>query len=338
MTIGGGTGSFVLLSGLKKYQVDISAILSMADDGGSTGTLRDELGVLPPGDVRQCLVALSESSQTLRKLLDYRFESGGLEGHNFGNLLLSALEKISGSFDKGVEEAIKILNVKGEVIPVSDDDMRLQIELNNGALIKGEKELDKNAEIKEIGLKNISLQSKATVNKKAQKRIEEADMIVIGPGDYYGSILPNLLVDGVSEAIRKSKAIVVYNCNLTNKKGQTRGFDLDDYVDGINKMIGVERIDYVTFNIHNPTQEAVIRYEKQEGEGMLTLFNENKKKNRSYKVIRADLLRDAEIKTAKNDLIADTRSFIRHDSDKVAKVLIILSELGEYENLIKEII
>lgn len=328
----------MLLSGLKKYSVDISAILSMADDGGSTGTLRDELGVLPPGDVRQCLVALSESSETLRNLLNYRFESGGLEGHNFGNLLLSALEKISGSFEKGIEEAIKILNVKGEVIPVSDEDMRLRIKLKNGKVLNGEKELDKNEEIKEVGIEKISLQSKVKANKKAVQRIENADMIVLGPGDYYGSILPNLLVSGVSKAIQKSKAIVVFNCNLTNKKGQTQGFDLDDYVDGINSMIGSERIDYVTFNIHNPSQETIDKYESQEGLGMLTIFNENKKSKRNYKVIRADLLRDAEVKYAKNDPIANTRSFIRHDSDKVAKTLMILSELGEYENLIREII
>src|SRR5476649_891918 len=125
VTIGGGTGSFTLLTGLKKYPVDISAIVSMADDGGSTGVLRDELGVLPPGDVRQCLVALSDSPQMLRNLMSYRFEEGGLKGHNFGNLFLSALEKINKSFSKGVEQAIEILDVKGEVIPVSDESMRL---------------------------------------------------------------------------------------------------------------------------------------------------------------------------------------------------------------------
>ena len=138
VTIGGGTGSFTLLSGLKKYPINISAIVSMADDGGSTGVLRDELGVLPPGDVRQCLVALSDSSEILRELMNYRFENGEFKGHNFGNLFLSALEKIKGNFVQGAEEAAKILNVKGEVIPVTNDDMRLLIELNDGRIIKGE--------------------------------------------------------------------------------------------------------------------------------------------------------------------------------------------------------
>ncbi|KKW06083.1 MAG: hypothetical protein UY41_C0036G0006, partial [Candidatus Moranbacteria bacterium GW2011_GWE1_49_15] len=131
----------MLLSGLKKYPVDISAIVSMADDGGSTGVLRDELGVLPPGDVRQCLVALSDSSKILRELMNYRFENGGLKGHSFGNLFLSALEKINGGFSAGVEEASKILNVKGEVIPVTDQDTKLYMELLNGDKLRGEEEI-----------------------------------------------------------------------------------------------------------------------------------------------------------------------------------------------------
>ena len=138
VTIGGGTGSFVLLSGLKNYPVHLSAIVSMADDGGSTGVLRDELGVLPPGDIRQCLVALSDSSEKMRELMNYRFERGTLKGHNFGNLLLSALEKINKGFLKGLEEASQILNVKGEAIPVTDSGVNLYMELKNGKVLKGE--------------------------------------------------------------------------------------------------------------------------------------------------------------------------------------------------------
>lgn len=194
VTIGGGTGSFVLLSGLKKYPINLSAIVSMADDGGSTGILRDELGVLPPGDARQCLVALSESSDILRRLLNYRFEEGSLKGHSFGNLFLCALEKVSGSFSNGVEEAMNILNVKGEVIPVTDENMRLFIELKNGKIIKGENELDYNREIAEVGIRKICLKPKVRANKKAIEKIKKADFIIIGPGDYYGSVIPNLLV------------------------------------------------------------------------------------------------------------------------------------------------
>lgn len=338
VTIGGGTGSFVLLQGLKKYPIDISAIVSMADDGGSTGILRDELGVLPPGDVRQCLVALSDSSDMLRKLMNYRFEKGGLKGHNFGNLLLSALEKLNGSFSKGIEEAMKILNVKGEVIPVTDEDMRLLIKLSSGKIIKGEAELDHNKEIQKIGIDKIYLKPEVKACEKAIEKIKNADCIIIGPGDLYGGIIPNLLVKGISQAIQKSKAKVIYNCNLTNKKGQTEGFDLNTYVECLNRYIGKDRIDYVTFNTKNPSAELIRKYEKKEGNKMMVNFNEGAKTGKKYKVIRADILNEHKMKKEKSDPLSDSRSFIRHDSNKLAKVIMLVSELGEYQNIVKDII
>src|SRR3989338_2260821 len=147
VVIGGGTGNFVVLSGLKRYDVELSAIVTMADDGGSTGILRDELGVLPPGDVRQCLVALSNSSRLMRNLMDYRFSNGGLEGHNFGNLLLSALEKVTGSFEKAVEEAGNILSIKGKVIPVTINPVRLKMLLLDGTILNGEKEISQSIKV-----------------------------------------------------------------------------------------------------------------------------------------------------------------------------------------------
>lgn len=336
VTIGGGTGSFTLLSGLKKYSVDISAIVSMADDGGSTGILRDELGVLPPGDVRQCLVALSDSSEILRELMNYRFEEGGLKGHNFGNLFLSALEKTSGGFSKGVEEAIKILNVKGDVIPVTDQDTNLFMELKNGVVLEGEEDINHNHTIETVGIKKNSLKPAAHANKKAIKSILEADLIVIGPGNHYCSIIPNLLVKGIAEAICKSKAKVVYNCNLVNKHGHTEKFSLDDYVDSINQYLGKERIDFVTFNSKKPTSKLIERYESQKE--LLISFDTDSRSNRLYRVIRTDVLSDKKISFSPSDVLAKQRAFIRHDSDKLAKVLMIILELGEYENIIKEII
>lgn len=337
VTIGGGTGSFTLLSGLKKYNVDISAIVSMADDGGSTGVLRDELGVLPPGDVRQCLVALSDSSEMLRKLMNYRFEEGGLKGHNFGNLFLSALEKINGKFSDGVMEAIKILNVKGAVIPVTDEDMRMAIELNNGEILYGEKQLDHNKSVRSVGMKKIFLESKVKANKKAVEAILKADAIAIGPGDLYGSVLPNLLVDGISEAIKRSKAKVIFNCNLTNKKGQTENYSIDDYVKVFEKFIGKGRIDFVLFNNKKISKNLVDKYEKREGKGLIVSFDRGNAK-RTYKIVLADLVQKDEIKKNANDAIGWTRSFIRHDSNKLAKILMMVLELGEYESIIKEII
>jgi uncharacterized cofD-like protein len=336
VTIGGGTGSFTLLSGLKKYPINISAIVSMADDGGSTGVLRDELGVLPPGDVRQCLVALSDSSATLRELMNYRFGGKNLKGHSFGNLFLSALEKISNNFSKGVEEAGKILNVKGEVIPVTEENVSLQMELKDGKKLHGEHEININYAIEEIGIKKFFLKPKAIPNPRAIEKIMEADVIIIGPGNHYCSVLPNLLVSGISSAIRTSKAKVIYNCNLVNKRGHTEKFNLDDYVDSMNKILGGERIDYVTFNIKEPGPKLIAKYKRQREE--LTKFFPQDRKCRKYKVVRADLLSSKMPAYSKNDAVAAIRSLIRHDSRKLSKVIMMISEIGDFENLVKDII
>ena len=337
VTIGGGTGSFMLLSGLKKYQVDLSAIVSMADDGGSTGVLRDELGVLPPGDVRQCLVALSDSSETLRGLLNYRFEEGGLKGHNFGNLFLSALEKISGSFSRGVEEAMHILNVRGQVIPVTDQDAKLYLETSDGCIFSGENEIN-HSDFSPGEIKKIYFNPKVKANKKALKCIKEADVIVIGPGNHFCSILPNFLISDFSEAIRKSKAKVIYNCNLTNKRGHTDGFDVDDYVESINGFIGKDRIDYVTFNVKKPSRELMEKYEKIEGGRFLVDFDARKNPSRKYKLIKGNFILNGEAEYGKADALAKTRSFIRHSSNKLAKTIFMVSEIENYKNIIKEIL
>lgn len=324
----------MLLSGLKKYPINISAIVSMADDGGSTGVLRDELGVLPPGDVRQCLVALSNSPEILRNLLNYRFENGGLKGHSFGNLLLSALEKVSGDFNKALEEAMKILNVKGEVIPVTNMATNLCIKLGNGKILKGENEINHNFDIEKKGIKKIYFSPDAKANPKAVKRILEADLIIIGPGNHYCSIVPNLIVKGIPEAIKKSKAKVVYNCNLVNKKGHTEKFALDDYADSINKFIGSDRIDFVTFNTKRPNEKLIKKYESQRE--LLIGFDESR--SRKYRVVKTNLISQENVKFSPADAIASIRSFIRHDSVKLAKTLMMIMELGDYESIIKEIV
>ena len=329
VTIGGGTGSFTLLSGLKKYQYDITAIVTMADDGGSTGKLRDELGVLPPGDVRQCLVALSDSSEELRELMNYRFENGGLEGHSFGNLLLSALEKINGGFSEGLVEAVKILNVKGTVMPVSEDNMRLKIKLNDGRILSGEKELDDNEDIRKTGIYEVSLAKKVRANKNAVAAIAAADFIVIGPGDHYGSIVPNLLVGGIKKAIKNTKAKVIFIAPLTNKRGQTESFGVSDYVQNIEKLIGESKIDFVVHNAKKPNKNVVKKYEKQEGKKSLVICDFNDKR---CKIVTGDLLRKEKINISKGDALAHTRAFIRHDSDKLARAITLITEYGEYKS------
>lgn len=335
VTIGGGTGSFTLLSGLKKYPIELSAIVSMADDGGSTGILRDELGVLPPGDVRQCLVALSDSSDMLRELMNYRFENGGLAGHSFGNLFLSALEKITGNFVDGVEEAARILNVKGNVIPVTSTDTNLFLELKNNKILQGENEINHTFDIRKRGVKKTYLFPKARANPHAIEKILSADLIAIGPGNHYCAIVPNLLVEGIPQAIRKSKAVVVYNCNLVNKKGQTDGFTLDDYVDAVEAYLGKGRVDFVTYNTNKPAPALMKKYEH---EGELIRFDKASRTKRRFRVLQTDLLSPEKPLLSKADKIAHTRSFIRHDSDQLAKVLVMLLELGEYENILRDIV
>jgi len=316
VTIGGGTGSFMLLSGLKKYPVNISAIVSMADDGGSTGILRDELGVLPPGDVRQCLVALSKSSKTLRDLMTYRFEKGGLKGHNFGNLFLSALEKIKGNFSKAVKEAGRILSIQGEVIPVTNQDINLFMKLENGKVLNGENEINHDYTIQRVGIRKNYLKPEARANRRAVESIKEADLVVIGPGNHYCSVLPNFLVKGISEAVKKTKAVVVYNCNLVNKKGHSEDFTLNEYVNSMEGYIG-ERIDFVTFNSKKPGSKLVEKYRRKK-ESLVELGETD------CKVIKADLLSRKKPKYSKADIIASKRAFIRHDSNKLAKVLMAI--------------
>lgn len=337
VTIGGGTGSFVLLSGLKEYPIDLSAIVSMADDGGSTGVLRDELGVLPPGDVRQCLVALSDTPDMLRQLMNYRFTEGGLEGHSFGNLFLSALEKITGDFGSAVREAADILDTQGVVVPVTNDRTHLIVKLKNGKVLRGENAINVNFSVEKVGIERIYLEPAARANAEAVKKILEADIIIIGPGNHYCSIIPNLLVRGIPEALRKTRAKIVYNCNLVNKWGHTNNLSLDDYVEALHGFIGKPVIDYVTYNTRRPGKVLLKRYQEQES-GTIVSFDEMARPKRSYRIVKGDLLNLVFHAAKPGDKIAAIRSLIRHDSKKLAKMLMLLLEIGDYESILKEIV
>lgn len=318
VTIGGGSGSFMVLSGLKKYSVDLSAVVTMSDDGGSSGVLRDELGVLPPGDVRQCLVALSNSSQTLLKLFNYRYGNGGLGGHSFGNIFLSTLEKITGSLPQAIKEAGRILRIKGYVLPVTLKNTRLVAVLKNGKELVGEK----NICLYKDGFSNLEklyLKPKAELNPEISKAIKEADKIIINPGNLYSSLIPNFLVDGLSKAVAKSKAKVICVANLMTKRGQTDNFDLNDYISALEKYLGEKVINYVIFNTENPDAKLIKKYAR-EGEKPITIGN-FKKNKKDIKLLSYKLLSREIYKTDKNDVIASQRSVIRHDSDKLAKII-----------------
>ena len=270
VTVGGGTGSYTVLSGLKYFSdIEITALVSMADDGGSTGVLRDELGVLPPGDVRQCLIALSEHDAILRKVMAYRFSEGTLAGHSFGNIFLAALEKVSGDFVQGVEIASEILKVQGRVLPVTDNKAELVVTLHDGQKLFGENLLN-HASVQEKGIAHIGFKGDVQLNAKAEKAILEADCIVLGPGNYFCSLVPCLITKGFKEALQKTKAKIIFPVNLTNKQGHTMHWTVTEYVAHLEEFLGKD-VDCVLINSEFPSEEQVDYYEIEEGDGVLVL-------------------------------------------------------------------
>lgn len=310
--IGGGTGTFVVLSGLKNYPIDLSVVVSMMDSGGSTGRLRDQLGILPPGDLRQCLVALSDAPVLWRKLFLYRFEKGDLEGHNFGNIFLAALEKVSNSYNEAIDTVSYVLKTKGKVIPVTYDKVHLVAEYENGKKITGEGLIDEN-HAEKTRIKKIYLEPQGKANPKAIKSIEESDFIVIGPGDLYTSIISVLLVDGVKEALKRSKAKIVYIMNLMTKSGQTTNYKASDHLKDLSVYLGSQP-DYVLINNGDISTDILKSYKR---------YNEVKVENdldkNGYQIIEKDLIDNKKIEKSTADILY--RSILRHDSEKIAKEL-----------------
>ena len=321
--IGGGTGSFTLLSALKNHTSQIAAIVNMVDDGGSTGVLRDELGTLPPGDIRQCLVALSDSPK-VRDLFDYRFEEGTFGGHSFGNILLTALEKTTGNFSEAVETASEILRVNGMVIPATLDNVRLKMEWPDASVIlHGERVIDaeyfKNDPRKAI----LSLVPDATANQTALAAIEQADLVVIAPGDLYTSLGPLLIIPGIGEALERTKATTVYVSNLVTKQGQTDNFTVNDHANEIQRFVGTPFLDYVLYNEQVPAGDIAERYQAEGA--YITELDETALQAACYQAVGGNFLGSvAEKHTA--DKLPVTRSLIRHDSDAVVQALVDLYE------------
>lgn len=316
VVIGGGTGSFTLLQGIKQYTHSITALVNMADDGGSTGQLRDEFGVLPPGDVRQCLVALSDSPKA-RDLFNYRFEEGSFKGHAFGNLFLTALERMTGSFAEAVELASDVLKIHGKVEPITLTNVQLCAEGKDGAPIRGEYTIAH----QEIAKRpKIWLEPEADANPEAIKAILEADMVVIAPGNLYGSLAPALVIKGVQDALKKTKAKCVFVCNLVTKPGPTDGFSVIDFADEIERLAGSEFLDYVVFNNDMPSKELMDKY-THDGEYAVQ-FDIAKLKKKHYQYRAVPILAQSVWGGAQvSDPLAHSRSFIRHNPDAVARQL-----------------
>lgn len=320
VTISGGNGGFSLLRGLKNFDWEISAVVNMTDDGGSTGRLRKELGVLPPGDVRYCLSALSMLGPDWEKLLNYRFEKGGLQGHTAGNILLAGLEKFHGDFHYAVRELEKILHVKGKVIPATLENTELCVLLKNNKEIRGEHKISSFEKIQKLGLKKIYVCPNVKANPKAVACILDADVILIGPGNLYCSILPSLVIPEIRKAILETKALVIMNCNLVNRKGHTDGFDVDDYVKTINGFLGRKRIEAVTIS-NNPISDLIKKQFKIEDKDIIK-FNKDKKTIRNYAIFEFPLLELQEPAFSKADEIAYLRSPVRHSGEKVGRAVI----------------
>src|ERR1700730_16795653 len=294
VAIGGGTGLSSLLRGLKTYSSNLSAIVTVADDGGSSGRLRDEYRILPPGDFRQCLIALADAEPLMKQLFEHRFKEGSLNGHSFGNLFIMAMADVTGNFEHALRESGKVLAVKGTIIPSTLQDVTLVASIN-GHTVEGESAIPKqNAPISQVFLKPDG----ALLNPEAAQAILDAELVVIGPGSLYTSILPNLLVEGMVEAIKASPALKVYICNLASQRGETDGYDVDDYLRVISEHVGSNLFDFVLVNSnnsHTPTG----------GQSQVVFRPEDSSRNPEVRFIGAD--------------VVNVRVPSHHDPDKLAR-------------------
>lgn len=320
VVIGGGTGSFVVLSGLKKYPLDLVAVVTVTDDGGSTGRLRDEFGFLPVGDMRQCIAALSttESNSALKNLLLYRFSRGekGLKGHSLGNLILTALEDISGSEIKALELASEIFKLDGRVLPVTLKLVRLEAWYRSGKKILGEHKIETNKLQKNDRIIKLKTLPRAKINPRVKTAVENAHLIILGPGDLFDSTIANLVIIGVPEAIKKSRAKIVQVINLMTLKSQTEGFTASEHLKTLEKYLD-KRVDYILVN-KTPIPAKILEiYHQKEDEHPV-----KDDLKRDSRVIRGDFLDRRKFKITPGDVLK--RSLIRHDPEKLAKKIVSL--------------
>ncbi len=321
VTVGGGTGTFTLLTGLKRLQgIDISAIVTVTDSGGSTGRLRDEFGYLPVGDFRQALVALAESDNginLLRELFMYRFSKGeGLQGHSLGNLFLVAMTDVLGSEEKAIEYASKVLRVKGKVIPVSIDHSSLIATYDDGTVAVGEHAIDEPPENHNIAsrITELRLDPPARITYEAREAIAMADAVVFGPGDLYTSTLPNVLVEGFSDALAATSAHVVFVINLMTKRGLTLGMNAREHIEEFIRY--TKRVpDSVLLNVGSFPEGVLTAYQKEGEYPVLDDLSDGA----PYRIIRGDFVAKEPVTKKAGDVLR--RSLIRHNSEAVATAI-----------------
>ncbi|MBP6868935.1 MAG: uridine diphosphate-N-acetylglucosamine-binding protein YvcK [Candidatus Pacebacteria bacterium] len=312
VTIGGGTGTFVVLSGLKVYKdLELTAVVSQADDGGSTGRLRDAYGFLPPGDTRQALVALAEDGDVLRNLFAYRFTKGDVQGHTLGNLFLTALTDQCGSNAEGIKEASRILRIQGKVVPATEEPATLLATFASGVQVRGQHAMSEAG--KDMGaLITLDLAEPLKLTPEAFEAIVSADMIVLGPGCLYSSTIAALLPEGTKDAFQRSKARIVYVVNLFTKLGETHGFSAGDHVREVEKYIG-RSVDSLLVHAGEFSQEVLSWYAEEGEEPVADDLIDD------ARVIRSNIASVSVVPPIPNDPMR--RSLLRHDSSKVAKAL-----------------
>lgn len=307
VVIGGGTGLSTMLRGLKLYTNNITAIVTVGDDGGGSGKLRADLGMLPPGDIRNCILALADTEPIMEDLLQYRFKEGSLKGQNFGNLFLAAMAGISDNFEDAVQKMSSVLAVTGKVLPVTLDDMKLIAELENGSVVEGESIIPEEVIKQKSKIKQLRIDpERAKPLMDALIAIKEADAIVMGPGSLYTSIIPNLLVEDIVEGINKSDAIKIYISNVMTQPGETDDFAVSDHIKTLMKYSGKNSVQYVIANNGTIPKDIEERY-LSEGSKLVNLDYEN--------------IEDLNVKVVETDLVKITKGYVKHDSEHLAQVL-----------------
>ncbi len=309
--IGGGTGLSVLLRGLKLYTSNITAIVTVADDGGGSGKLREDLGMLPPGDIRNCILALAEMEPTMEKLFQYRFEEGTLKGQSFGNLLIASMNGISHSFEDAIKKISDVLAVTGSVIPVTLEDVTLFAELENGRVIKGESNIPLQSMAEKSKIKSVYLEPEGAVAvAEAIAAINQADAVILGPGSLYTSIIPNLLIQGIQEALAETSAMKIYIPNIMTQPGETDGYSICRHLEGIQKHAPGLTIDYVAVNIGSIPNDVREKY-LLEGAELIQPLPED-----------IDCLLAQKIRVIEGSFIDIKNQYVRHDAAKLSKVIV----------------
>lgn len=300
VVLGGGTGLSYLLNGLKQYPLDITAIVSVCDDGSSTGILREEFNIPAVGDIRKVLVALSETEPLVEKLFNYRFKTtSDLNGHTVGNLLLTAVQEITGNLSDGIEALSKILNLKGKVVPLTEDNVTLIGEMSDGTIVEGEH----NITIDKRQIKRVFYKEEPTPTKEAIKAIKEADLIILSMGSLFTSIIPNLICDDIVDALFESKAKIMYTCNIVTQPGETDGFSVTDHVNMLNNYLKKRKVDVVIANNGYIDTALADKYKTLEQKDAVKYDYKNFK-NYDMQVIG-------------DDLVTISNNMIRHNSLKL---------------------